>query len=182
MPRHYNVLNNNAEDDMDEKATTCCFTGHRIAKLPWRGNENDPRCVLLKEKLAAVTEAVYQSGVRRFICGMANGCDMYFADTVLALRQAHPEISLEAAIPFEGQADRWDPSLRARYNLLLSQCDRCTLMQHEHSPDCMMRRNRYMVDSSSVLIACYDGKSGGTMNTLLYAVRQKCEVIEIPVE
>ena len=22
---------------------TCCFTGHRSAKLPWGANENDPR-------------------------------------------------------------------------------------------------------------------------------------------
>lgn len=167
---------------MDEKPTTCCFTGHRIAKLPWGNDENDPRCLLLKEKLAAVTEAVYESGVRHFICGMANGCDMYFAEAVLKLRSARPEITLEAAVPFEGQSDRWDAALRARYNVLLSLCDRHSVLQREHTPDCMMRRNRYMVDASSVLIACYDGRPGGTMNTLLYAMRQKVEVIEIPVE
>jgi len=167
---------------MDEKPITCCFTGHRIAKLPWRSNENDPRCAALKERLAAVTEAVYQSGVRHFICGMANGCDLYFAETVLALRAVHPDVTLEAAIPFEGQADRWDAYQRARYNVLLSRCDRHTLLQKEHTPECMMRRNRYMVDAASVVIACYDGTPGGTMNTLLYAMRQKKEVIEVPVE
>jgi uncharacterized phage-like protein YoqJ len=167
---------------MDEKQITCCFTGHRIAKLPWRDDENDPRCVSLKEKLSAVTEAVYESGVRHFICGMANGCDIYFAETVVALRFRHPEVTLEAAVPFEGQADRWGMPLRARYSALLSMCDRQTILQREHTPDCMMRRNRYMVDSASVLIACYDGKSGGTLNTLLYAMRQKVEVIEVPVE
>lgn len=167
---------------MDDIGVTCCFTGHRIAKLPWRDNENDPRCVALKEKLAAVVEAVYQSGVRRFICGMANGCDMYFAETVLELREAHPEISLEAAIPFDGQSLRWNKDLRTRYERILSQCDYETLVQHEHSPDCMMRRNRYMVDSSSVVVACYDGMPGGTMNTLLYAMRQNKEVIQLPVE
>ncbi len=167
---------------MDEKQITCCFTGHRISKLPWRDDESDPRCAALKEKLAAVTEAVYDSGVRHYICGMANGCDMYFAEAVIALRGAHPEITLEAAIPFAGQAERWGGKLQARYEALVSQCDVKTILQREHTADCMMRRNRYMVDSSSVLIACYDGKPGGTMNTLLYAMRQKSEVIEIPVE
>jgi uncharacterized phage-like protein YoqJ len=167
---------------MDETSTTCCFTGHRISKLPWGGDENDPRCSALKEKLSAVTEAVYQSGVRHFICGMANGCDLYFAEAVLALRSAHPEITLEAAVPFEGQADRWSPELRARYNVLLSSCDRYTLLQRQHTQDCMMRRNRYMVDASSVVVACFDGKPGGTMNTLLYAMREEKEVIQIPIE
>ena len=113
---------------------------------------------------------------------MANGCDLYFAETVLALRAVHPDVTLEAAVPFEGQADRWDAYQRARYNVLLSRCDRHTLLQKEHTPDCMMRRNRYMVDAASVVIACYDGTPGGTMNTLLYAMRQKKEVIEVPVE
>ena len=45
----------------------------------------------------------------------------------------------------------------------------------------MSRRNRYMVDASSVLIAAYDGKPGGTMSTLLYAIRRGIEIIEIPV-
>ena len=38
-----------------------------------------------------------------------------------------------------------------------------------------------MVDSSSVLIAAYDGRSGGTMSTMLYAMRQGLEIIEIQV-
>ena len=68
---------------------------------------------------------------------MANGCDLYFAETVLALRAVHPDVTLEAAVPFEGQADRWDAYQRARYNVLLSRCDRHTLLQKEHTPECM---------------------------------------------
>ena len=167
---------------MNDIMTTCCFTGHRASKLPWGGDESDPRCLELKEKLCAVTEAVYQSGEKKFICGMANGCDMYFADTVASLRREHQEIVLEAAVPFAGQAGRWSSEMRARYNVLLSQCSEVTVLQQEYSPDCMMRRNRYMVDASSVVIACYDGTPGGTMNTLLYAMRQKKEVIQLPIE
>ena len=55
---------------------TCCFTGHRSAKLPWGANENDPRCLRLKSDLADAVEAVYEGGVRHFICGMAEGCDI----------------------------------------------------------------------------------------------------------
>ena len=44
-----------------------------------------------------------------------------------------------------------------------------------------MRRNRYMVDSSSLLIAAYNGQQGGTMSTLLYAMRQGLEIIELSI-
>ena len=36
----------------------------------------------------------------------------------------------------------------------------------------MLRRNEYMVDCSSTLIACFDGRPGGTMNTIVYAKRE----------
>lgn len=167
---------------MDNARGSCSFTGHRISKLPWGNDEGDSRCIALKEKLFAVTEAVYFSGVRHFICGMANGCDLYFAETVLELKKERPDIILEAAVPYPGQADSWGQSLKDRYESLLSRCDKKTVVQEFFTRDCMMRRNRYMVDNSSVLIACYDGKPGGTMNTLLYALRQKVEIIEVPVE
>ena len=61
-----------------EKATTCTFTGHRENKLPWRGDESDPRCVRLKERIYDAVEAAYVAGMRHFICGMATGCDFYF--------------------------------------------------------------------------------------------------------
>ena len=64
---------------------TCCFTGHRSAKLPWGANENDPRCLRLKSDLADAVEAVYEGGVRHFICGMAEGCDIFFGEAVAAL-------------------------------------------------------------------------------------------------
>ena len=159
--------------------SVCCFTGHRASKLPWGTNEDDERCLALKERIYDAVEAVYASGIRHYICGMANGCDMYFCEAVLELRQSHDDITIEAAVPWEGQASGWSPDLRTRYNRLVAECDFHTLVSREYTPDCMMRRNRYMVDSSSVLIAAYNGKPGGTMSTLLYAIRRGIEVIEV---
>lgn len=165
-----------------EKAITCTFTGHRENKLPWRDNENDPRCLRLKERMFDAAQAVYHSGIRHFICGMATGCDMYFGEAILRLREEHPEITLEAAIPCEGQSARWSPELRRRYDRIVSACDYQTVIRKDYSPDCMLRRNRYMVDASSVLISAYNGAPGGTRSTLLYAIRQGLEIVELPME
>ncbi len=163
------------------KNISCCFTGHRLEKLPWRSDENDPRCVELKERLAAAVEAAYRSGIRHFICGMATGCDMYFCDAVIALRAEHKEITIEAAIPWEGQSSSWTKALAQRHSRLVEDCDFLTLVQHDFTPDCLMKRNRYMVDSSSMIIAVYSGAPGGTMSTILYAMRQGLEIIELDI-
>lgn len=166
---------------MLSRVTTCCFTGHREQKLPWGANEADPRCVDLKKRIYDSIEAVYASGIRHYICGMANGCDMFFGEAVLALRAEHADVTLEAAVPYAAQSERWRPDLKARYEVLISSADYHTLVCKDYAKDCMRRRNRYMVDNSSVIIAAYSGESGGTMQTLLYALRQKIEIIELGI-
>lgn len=166
-----------------ERETTCCFTGHRPNKLPWRDNEGDPRCGALKEKMAAALEDAYEKGYRHFICGMALGCDLYFGEAVLALREAKGDVTLEAAIPCEEQAARWKERDRNRYFALVEQSDFETMVQRHYDPGCMQRRDRYMVDQSSMLIAAYDGATlGGTMYTLTYALRQGLETVILDVE
>ena len=158
---------------------SCCFTGSRPEKLPWRKDEENPRAIALKEKLFDVVEALYQSGITHFICGMARGSDFYFCEAVLRLREEHADIRLEAALPFEEQAAQWSEEDRNRYFRLVSQCDYETLIQTEYSPDCMKKRNYYMVDHATVLVAVYDGQFGGSVQTMNYAKRKGLEIIEV---
>ena len=165
-----------------QKENTCCFTGHRPMKLPWGANESDPRCLELKAEIAARLEGAYQQGYRKFICGMAIGCDMYFAEAVLALRECYGDVCLEAAIPCGAQPERWHKKERLRYNELIDRADEVNVLQVAYTPDCMMKRNKYMVDNSSMLIACFDGRPGGTMSTILYAQRSGLSVLICDIE
>ena len=165
-----------------EREESCCFTGHRPEKLPWRDNEADPRCVALKAQIAFELENAYQKGYRHFICGMAVGADFYFCEAALALRRQHPGVTVEAAIPCEEQAQRWPEAARERYFALVDQCDFETMVQRHYDKGCMLRRNRYMVDRSSLLLAAYDGMLGGTMYTLTYAMRQGLDIVYLELE
>jgi uncharacterized phage-like protein YoqJ len=165
-----------------EREQSCSFTGHRPSKLPWGEDETDDACVKLKSLIYDAVIAVNDGGISHFICGMATGCDMYFSEAVLSLREERPGITLEAAIPFEGQAVKWSDRDKERHRRLTEACDYITVVQSGYSPDCMMRRNRYMVDNSSVLIAAYNGRKGGTMQTILYAMRQDLNIIELSID
>ena len=165
-----------------DPAVTCCFSGHRPVRLPWGRNEADPRCLALKARLDQALEEARRQGFRHFLCGVAQGADLYFCQAVLDLRQRHPEVTLEAAIPFAGQADHWSAADQRRRMTLLDQCDLETVVQHTYTPGCMNRRNRYMVDRSSLLIAVYDGiPQGGTLNTLSYAMGKGVRTVILPV-
>ena len=165
-----------------ERNTTCCFTGHRPDKLPWGSDEPDPRCVALKKRIYEALEQAYEAGCRHFICGMARGADFYFGEGVLRLREAHGDVTLEAARPCETQPDNWPMEDQRRYWELLNNCDFETLVQRNYDRFCMIRRNRYMVDRSSRIIAVYDGvPKGGTAQTLMYAMRRGLETVILPV-
>ena len=56
-----------------------------------------------------------------------------------------------------------------------------TMVQQQYSPGCMQRRNRYMVDHASLLIAVHDGLPGGTRRTIEYALRRGIGIVDIPV-
>ena len=85
-------------------------------------------------------------------------------------------MTLEAAVPHCAQAASWPPEDRLRRQRILAVCDLETLIQERYSPGCMLRRNRYMVDRSALVIAAYDGTLGGTMYTLTYAMKKGVEV------
>lgn len=166
---------------MPARQESCSFTGHRPEKLPWGYDESDPRCMLLKQRIADAVEMAYEEGYRHFLCGMAQGCDLYFCEAVMELQSRREGVTVEAAIPCPSQAESWKADQRRRYQRLLSLCDFETMVSAEYTPGCMQRRNRYMVDHSSLLIAAFDGSAGGTRRTVEYALRRGVFVVDIPI-
>ena len=167
---------------MRARPVSCCFSGHRPAKLPWGENEDDPQCLALKVRLRDALDAAYEAGYRHFICGMARGVDTYCAEIVLALRPQYPDLTLEAAIPCPSQCGGWTPDQQARWHAIVDRCDFETVVQDRYGPGCMQRRNRYMVDHAARLIAVFDGQDGGTRRTVEYALRSGLEVVYVVVE
>lgn len=163
------------------KGKVCACTGHRPQKLPFRFDETDERCIHLKELLKSNIESlIRKKGVTHFISGMALGVDTYFAEIVLELRdEKYPEITLEAAIPCETQAERWLESQRDRYYSVISRCDTETLLQTAYTKDCMQRRNQYMAEQCDYLIAVWDGSPSGTGSTVRYAEKINKMIIQI---
>ena len=159
---------------------SCAFTGHRPQNLPFGFREDDERCTALKETLKKqIVSLITDENVTHFISGMALGVDMYAAEIVLELKKTYPGITLESAIPCETQAAKWNAAMRERYYGIAAQCDKETLLQTHYTPDCMDKRNRYMVDQADVLTVVWDGSPSGTGKTVRYAHQQGKPVIII---
>lgn len=159
---------------------SCAFTGHRPHKLPWKDREADPRCAALKSVLEGQVAKLVQSGVTEYLSGMAEGTDTWAALAVLALREKIPTIKLHCILPCRAQADGWSEQAQTIYRSILEQADSIVYISREYHKNCMLERNRFLVDHAQILLAVYNGEyRGGTAATVRYGRKLGRELIVI---
>lgn len=150
--------------------TACAFTGHRPKSFPWKYNETDSRCLALKDILAEQIAKLAQAGVTDYYSGMAQGADLWCSQIVLELKGKNPALKLHCILPYEGQECKWSSSAQEQYRSILSQADEVVYVSRTYGPDCLLERNKYMVDRAGVLLAVYtDINRSGTGMTVRYA-------------
>ena len=154
------------------EAATAAFTGHR-----WYDSS---RKHSVRKRIEECVREAYRNGITNFISGMAIGFDLLAAEVVLSLRHECPAITLTAVLPFREQASRFNELNKCRYYKCLSQADDIVILSNDYTAKCYLERDRFMVEHSSLLIACYDGRNrGGTFWTVNYAARTGKNVINI---
>ncbi len=164
-----------------DKSSTCCFTGYRPEKFSFSVTAHNKKFCSFDDKLLNKVCDLAENGINTFICGMAMGFDILAAETVLTVKKLRPElkISLVCAVPFIEQSKNFLPCWKERYDAVLSECDRAVLLSDTYFRGCFTARNRFMVDNSSVCLTYFDGKSGGTKNTLEYAKEKGLFIINL---
>lgn len=166
---------------------TVSFTGPRPKKL--FGYEEYQPYKEIQKVLYDILKKQYESGVRQWISGGAQGFDQIAFWTVFELSKIHPDIKNTVYIPFRGQERLWrEDGLfgQKEYRQMLQlatniKCIKDTLPNGEYYsiPALMMKRNEAMINDSDQMIALYpfnmnwEKMHGGTANAIRYAHRNK---------
>lgn len=170
----------NFEQNVDWKTEkACAFTGHRLEELPFEldsiGYKN------FAKRLETAIDQQIKQGTHIFLCGMAQGTDLLMGE-LIAEKKKEQHLVLVGACPYPKQAEKWEKSLQNQYIKILNSCDAVYYTAPMYEKGCFHRRNRFMIDHSSSLIAGYDGrKKGGTYYTLTYAKKSGKKVVIVPV-
>ena len=139
----------------------------------------DSRCVELKAVLAEQITALVNAGFTQFLSGMAEATDTWSALSVLDLREKNPAIKLHCILPCKEQADKWSASSRDLYHSILDRADSIVYVSRAYHKNCMLDRNRFLIDHAA-LLAVYNGeRRGGTAATMRYAQKMGREIIVI---
>ena len=160
----------------------CTFTGHRPHKLPWKFNESDERCQKLKRDLAKAILSAIADGYDHFICGGALGVDMWAAEIVLKYKAIFG-LSLEIAQPFAGFNENEADELGKRQQYILANADKVTVVSSADLNDAYRKRNQYMIEQSSRLIAVFNAKQiySGTAQTVRMAKKANLEIVHLEI-
>ena len=152
---------------------TACFSGYRPHKFdfPLSGNEYDRFTARVYDAIVKIIDEGYVT----FIVGMSAGFDIIAAELVILAKCVYTEneINLICALPYENfkNTEHFDNHWRVRYNSVVEQGNKIINVTNEPywTKGCYGKRNRFMVDNSSLLICYFIGQGGGTENTVKYA-------------
>ena len=156
----------------EKKQHRCCFTGHRPSKLDYSEGEIKP---LLE---TAIYNAI-SDGYVTFITGMAEGVDIWAAEIVLEKKKHNTALHLICAIPHPGFENKRSEYEKERYMRILQDADYTMTVSDHYFRACYQRRNEFMVDHSSLVIAVWNGAPSGTQNTINYAKKRGVKAINI---
>lgn len=150
---------------------TCCFTGHR--KIPPAQYRS------IAKRLEKTVKKLVLEGFACFEAGGALGFDTMAAQVVIKLRKKYPHIKLLLALPCLSQTQGWGENDKEIYEQIKTQADEVIYTSREYTKDCMFKRNRYLVDTSSICVCYLTEDKGGTAYTIQYARERGVSVINI---
>ncbi len=158
---------------------SCCFTGYRPEKFPFELERKNADYTDFENSLIETVFSLTDEDCFTFYSGMAMGFDIIAAEAVLLLKRRNPSVRLICALPFASQGSGFPEPWRERHKIILSCADEVVTLSDEYYTGCYARRNAFMVDNSDYVVTWFDGKHGGTENTLKYAVKKRRHIINI---
>lgn len=156
---------------MDFKSKTVCFTGHR--------NIPPEQLDVVARRLRNTLLELIENGYRYFGAGGALGFDTLAAQTVLELKAQHEDVKLILVLPCLSQTRGWSARDVEIYDDIKSKADKVVYTSQEYTKGCMHKRNRHLVDNSSVCVCYLTESTGGTAYTVGYARKNNVSVINV---
>ena len=156
----------------DKRQHRCCFTGHRPNKLDYSENE-------IKPLLETAIDNAISDGYVTFIAGMAEGVDIWAAEIVLEKKKENKDLHLICAVPHPGFEKRRSQYEKERYEYIIKNADYVTTISDNYYRACYQKRNIWMVNHSSLVIAVFNGTASGTKNTVDYAMKIGVRVVNV---
>lgn len=160
------------------KTLHIALTGHRPNKLGGYNINTQPYRKLQADLEQFIEHHLQANDIIVGHSGLALGADTIWSKAILNMRKKYPDrVQFHAEIPFMQQHNKWfkksdidfwhEQVNTADHQSLYMDSD--TELTTKHVVKALDDRNIGMIDHADILIAVWDGTSGGTGNAVRYA-------------
>ena len=150
------------------KEMTCCFTGHRQTPSEY--------LPAISKKLRDTLNFYIGQGYRYLGAGGALGFDTLAAQIVLELKQQYPDIKLVLVLPCKDQASHCIVQDKEAYEQIKARADKIVYTSERYFNGCMQKRNRHLLEHSSLCICYLNKTTGETAYTVDYAMKKDLKI------
>ncbi len=164
-----------------EKEKSCAITGHRPEKFSFQTEETNPLFLRMMKWMRKELIRLIEQGVTTFYIGMSRGIDTWAGELLLELKKIYPEVVLVGVAPFPEQYAGWQEKDKKRYQFLSKNCTIFITLFLNHDKTNYRKRNQFLVDMSSYLLAIYDKSQihSGTSMTVNLARKANLKIITL---
>lgn len=153
------------------------FSGYRPEKFEFDLDENCGEYIelvdFLREKIIELIEKKYKT----FYIGGCDGFDLLVGRILYGLKYIY-DIDIIIAMPYRSFGNKFSNKWKDILKELMAVSD-IVYVNEKYNYGCYQKRNEYMVNHSQILVVYYNGKKGGTLNTIKYANKLGKEIINI---
>lgn len=172
-----------------KKEIAVCVTGHREKSvIPYKNDPANSEITLfaVNAMLNGYLTALVKKGYTTILSGLAEGTDLWAANTALSIKRFAKECHLIGVMPFLKHYHRFSRqnknilgNVEQYADYLVTTCDDPNVVYGPRltaftDPQIYRTRNYYIVDNSSVTVAFYNPNNprSGTGQTVRYAQKQ----------
>lgn len=162
--------------EYDNKRVSCSFTGHRLLSA-------QEKQYIIPSLKSAILYLISQ-GVKEFHCGGALGFDTLAATVVFDVTRDRSDIKLILELPYENQTAKWKDTDKRIYEFIKQKANEINIHSEnpkskEQAVNCLLKRNRIMIDKAHYCVCYHKHEKGGTAYTINYAKLHDVQIINL---
>lgn len=150
---------------------TACFVGHGAIFLEMESH--------LMSRIDVVVRNLIGKGYTEFVSGGSLGFSMLASRVIVGLKKEYPQIRLHLVLPCRTQTKGWNWFDVETFQSILSNADSVKYISNRYRKGCMQKRNRRVVDMSSVCVCYLTHSISETAYTVSYASSKGLKIINV---
>lgn len=156
-------MRNEFENRNSDSKKGCAILGPSWTSLPFKQNEEEPACKMLKLILSSMISDLVSQGIRDFYTTCEYGTPLWAGEIVMNMNRFSP-CRLHIIMPYEEQATDWPESVRDRFFELHAKAEDVIIIEGRKSENNAFLCVERMLESCDIFLCAAGDRKKYNLN------------------